>query len=163
IVRHNPTKERQEDVEGLGRRRRDEHVAFDNPAELRRAGDAPGRTFINTLARGEPIQDFFLVLSLGTSKEVTQGNEDGTHDARNRGGEGGGVRGGGLWPGKAGWNILGGVGGPVWAAFGEFLWGGAAGAGHQRAHLIGARVQHLLRPGDAAAPRASPSRRKRRT
>src|SRR5262249_15179834 len=45
----------------------------------------------------------------------------------------------------------------------EFLCGGTPGAGHQFAHLVEARVQHLLGTRDAAATRDSPSRRKRGT
>src|SRR5207249_3771671 len=128
--------------------------------ELGRAGDATCRPFVHTLAGGESVEDFFLVLSLGTAEEVAQGNEDCAHDAGDGWGQRGEVRRGRFGRAEEGRSIFGGVGGAVFRALGEFVCGRATGVGDQRAHLVEAGVQHLLRVGDTTATRDPPACRK---
>ena len=75
VVGDDPAKQREEDVEGLGRRLGDEHVALGDPAELGGAGDAARGPFVDALARREPVEDLFFVLRLGAPEEVAQGDE----------------------------------------------------------------------------------------
>src|SRR5919206_388444 len=63
------TEERQQDVERLCRRLRDEDVALDDPVELRRAGHAAGRSLVHPRAGSEAAQERLLVFRLGAAEQ----------------------------------------------------------------------------------------------
>src|SRR6266568_6217136 len=136
VVGDDPAKQREEDVEGLGRRLGDEHVALGDPAELGGPGDAAGGPFVDALARRKAVEDPFLVLRLGATEEVAQGDEDRAHEAADRWRQGREVRRGRRGRAKEGWDVFGGVGRAVFGAAGKLVRGRTTSAGNKRAYLI---------------------------
>src|SRR5215211_4892191 len=67
-VRDDRPKQRQEDVERLGRRLGNEHVALLDPVELGRSRNTAGRTLVGAAACREPSELVLLVLLLGAAE-----------------------------------------------------------------------------------------------
>src|SRR6185369_4795758 len=82
-----------------------------------------------------------------------QADGDSAHDTADRWGQGRDVRRWRFGRTQEARDIFGGVGRAVFGALDEFIWRRAVSAGDQRAHLVEAGVQHMLRGGDVAATR----------
>jgi hypothetical protein len=65
---------------GMRLKEKDEHVALGDPAKLGGQGDAAGGPFVDALTRRKAVEDPFLVLRLGATEEVAQGDEDRAHE-----------------------------------------------------------------------------------
>ena len=99
IVGDDPAQEGEENVEGFGGGLGDEDITLGNPTELGRAGDAACGPFEDAFARGQAMEDFFLVLGLRASEKMAQRNGNRAHDAANTRRQGREI--GGRWLGLA--------------------------------------------------------------
>src|SRR4029078_11873049 len=108
---------RQQDVERLGGRGREQHVALLDAAELRRSAVQRRRAYVDAGTGGETAQHVVRVLGVGAAEQRVECDAGGAHDAadarrqarrvgggaRRGGGAGGGAQGrGGAWCGRWG-------------------------------------------------------------
>src|SRR5207247_2363055 len=160
VVGDDPAEQREENVEGLGRRFRYQYVALGDLPELGGPGDAAGGPFVNALTRRNSVEDPILVLRLGATEDVAQADEDRAHDTTDRWRQGREVRRSRHWRAKQCRDVFGGVGRAVFSAAGKLVRRWTTGPSDQRAHFIQAGVQHLMGFSEAAAIRNPPASRK---
>jgi len=100
------------------------------------------------------------VLRLGTPEHVVQGDEGRAHETADRWRQGREVRRGRWGRAQEGRRVLGSVTRAVLGPHCQLACGRAACAGDQRAHLVEAGLEHVLRDGNAAATRHPAARGK---